>query len=175
MIHHIRIRAAEINDVEAIFSLLQPFSDQEILLPRSRDDIYQHLQEFVVAFYDNRLLGTAAVHVYGSNLAEIRSLVVDQQHHRLGLGRMLVEACEKWAAGLGVACIFALTYAPDFFECLGYSKTSKESLPHKIWTVCVHCAKFTDCDEVAVQKNLSNACIQPMKLIPILENHLQKL
>ncbi|MFQ5354886.1 MAG: N-acetyltransferase [Mariprofundaceae bacterium] len=171
----IHVRAAEIGDVEAIFDLLQPFADQEIILPRSRDDIYQHLQEFIVAICDDKLLGAAAVHIYGSNLAEIRSLVVNQQHHGTGLGRMLVEACEKWASGLGVACVFALTYAPDFFKRLGFSIVAKESLPHKIWTVCVHCARFTDCDEVAVQKNLSGARIKPMKLIPILESHLRNV
>jgi amino-acid N-acetyltransferase len=169
MPHRIRIRNAEVEDVGAIYELLRPFADQGIILPRSEDDIYQHLQEFVVALYDGRLLGVAAMHIYGSNLAEIRSLVVSRGHQGMGLGGMLVEACEKWAAGLGVACVFALTYTPEFFERLGYARVPKESLPHKIWTVCVHCSKFSNCDEIAVQKRLADSPIEPMKTIPILE------
>ena len=72
-------------------------------------------------------------------------------------------------AGLGVARIFALTYVPGFFARLGYAQVPKETLPHKVWTVCVHCDKFADCDELAVEKRLSDAPIQPMRLIPILE------
>jgi len=169
MPHRIQVRTAEVGDVDAIAALLEPFARQEIILPRSRDDIFQHLQEFVVACFDGDLAGVAAMHIYGSNLAEVRSLVVrdEMQHH--GIGHLLLEACEKWGAGLGVACIFALTYVPDFFSRFGYEQVPKESLPHKIWTVCVHCAKFADCDEVAVQKRLSDAPIQPMRVVPILE------
>ncbi|MDQ6958002.1 MAG: N-acetyltransferase [Mariprofundaceae bacterium] len=169
MPHRIQVRAAEVDDVSAIAELLAPFAEKEIILPRSRDDIFQHLQEFVVAFFDEDLAGVAALHIYGSNLAEVRSLVVRDDMQGRDIGRLLLEACEKWGAGLGVACIFALTYVPEFFLSHGYEQVLKESLPHKIWTVCVHCSKFADCDEVAVQKRLSDAPIQPMRVVPILE------
>jgi len=169
MPHRIQVRVADVDDVDAIAALLAPFARQEIILPRPRDDIFQHLQEFVVACFDEELAGVAAMHIYGSNLAEVRSLVVrsDMQGH--GIGHMLLKACEKWGTGLGVACIFALTYVPEFFSRHGYKQVSKESLPHKIWTVCVHCSKFADCDEIAVQKRLSDAPIKPMRVVPILE------
>ena len=167
--HHITVRVAEIDDVDAIHDLLQPFAEKHIILPRSHDDLYQHLQEIIVAEYDGALVGTTALHVYGSNLAEIRSLVVRPDHQKRQVGRLMIEAAEKWAAGLGVARIFALTYVPGFFARLGYAQVPKETLPQKVWTVCVHCAKFADCDEVAVEKRLSDAPIQPMPLIPMLE------
>ncbi|HXH73288.1 MAG TPA: N-acetyltransferase [Mariprofundaceae bacterium] len=169
MPHNICIRSAEAGDVEAIHALLLPHAEKRVLLPRSIDDIFQHLQEFLVAEYDGRLAGVVALHVYTSSLGEIRSLVVDAdtQHH--GIGSLLVEACEKWAAGLGIATVFALTYVTGFFLRQGYEVVSKESFPHKIWTVCVHCAKFADCDEVAVQKKLAEAPVKPMRLIPVIE------
>jgi len=169
MPHRIQVRAAEVDDVSAIAELLALFAEKEIILPRSRDDIFQHLQEFVVAFFDGDLAGVAALHIYGSNLAEVRSLVVRDDMQGRSIGRLLLEACEKWGAGLGVACIFALTYVPEFFLRYGYGQVLKESLPHKIWTVCVHCSKFADCDEVAVRKKLSDAPIKPMRVAPILE------
>jgi len=169
MAHNIQVRMAAVEDVGAIHDLLLPFAEADIILPRTRDNIFQHLQEFVVALYDNDLVGVVAVHIYGSNLAEIRSLVVRDDMHGIGIGKLLIEGSEKWAAQLGVACIFALTYVPDFFDKMGYRRVPRESLPHKVWTVCVHCAKFTDCDEVAVEKRLSDAPIKPMSILPIIE------
>ncbi|RMG91701.1 MAG: N-acetyltransferase [Zetaproteobacteria bacterium] len=169
MPHRISIRPAAASDVDSIHDLLRPMAEAHVILPRNRDEIFEHLQEFLVATYDHDLAGVAALHVYGTNLGEIRSLVVapEMQGHRLG--SMLVDACERWAKGLGLARLFALTYVPEFFVKKGYQIVSKESLPHKIWTVCIHCAKFSHCDEVAVEKRLSDAPIQPMKMIPILE------
>lgn len=169
MAHNISVRMAGVDDVDAIHTLLQPFSDTHIILPRTRDNIFQHLQEFIVAEYDGELAGVVAVHIYGSNLAEIRSLVVRDDLQKHGIGRLLIEGSEKWAAQIGVACIFALTYVPGFFARMGYRQVARESLPHKVWTVCVHCSKFSDCDEIAVEKRLSDAPIQPMFMPPIIE------
>jgi len=151
------IRAAQTGDVDAIQKLLEPFIETEIILPRTKDDIYQHLQEFSVATCNGCLLGTAAMHIYSSTLAEIRSLVVGNSCQGHGIGNLLVRNCEQRAAELGVSKLFALTYLPTFFESAGYIRVTRESLPHKIWTVCIHCSRFSDCDEVAVQKSLSSA------------------
>lgn len=169
MSRHLLVRAAEAQDVEYILTLLQPHVDQHIILPRTADDIFQSLQEFMVAECDGELAGAVAMHVYGSNLGEIRSLVVGEALQGLGIGRLLVEASEKVAIGLGLARLFALTYVPDFFTGMGYEVVAKESLPQKVWTVCVHCARFVQCEEVAVQKKLSDAPISPMRLKPIIE------
>jgi len=168
MSHCIVVRAAETSDVEAMYILLRPYVKEQIILQRSKDDLYQHLQEFIVAEYDGVLVGTAALHIYGSNIAEIRSLVVSPNYQGKRIGHLLVESCEKLALQLHIAQLFALTYVDHFFASMGYDVVPKESLPHKIWTVCVHCKKFADCDEIAVQKRLSDAPIKPMKIPPIL-------
>ncbi len=168
MSHSIVVRAAETDDVGAMYGLLVPYAKEQVILQRSKDDLFEHLQEFVVAEYDGVVVGTAALHIYGSNIAEIRSLVVSPDYQGKCIGHMLVEGCEKMAAKLHVAKVFALTYVQDFFVSMGYRVVPKESLPQKIWTVCVHCKKFGDCDEIAVEKRLSDARIEPMQVIPIL-------
>jgi len=145
---------AEASDVSAMHALLLPYSENKIVLPRTEDSLYQHLQEFLVAEYDGKLVGLAALHVYQANLAEVRSLVVCDSHQGMGIGKLLVEGCEKVATGLGIERLFALTYVEKFFAHLGYSTVKKESLPHKIWTACIHCEKFSSCDEIAVEKRL---------------------
>jgi len=169
MSHQITVRRASVDDVEGIYEMLKPFAEKDIILQRSRDNIFQHLQEFLVADYDGALAGVVCAHIYGKNLAEVRSLVVDPVCQQHGVGRLLVEGCERWLAGLGVTKIFALTYVTGFFIKQGYRIVSKESLPHKVWTVCVHCARFADCDEVAVEKTVAEGFDQKMNMMPIIE------
>ncbi len=166
MSHRILIRNAEADDVKAMHALLLPYSEKKIVLPRTEDSLYQHLQEFLVAEYDGKLVGLAALHVYQANLAEVRSLVVCDSHQGMGIGKLLVEGCEKFAAGLGIQRLFALTYVDGFFGHMGYKVVAKESLPHKIWTACIHCEKFSGCDEIAVEKRLT---VESTETVPILE------
>jgi len=150
----IQIRSATVDDVEAIYQLLLPYAEHDIILLRDRDNIFQHLQEFLVAGVDGEIAGAVCAHIYSENLAEVRSLAVRPDQQQQGIGQMLVEGCEQWLKSLGVSKVFALTYVTDFFIKQGYSIVSKESLPHKIWTVCIHCSRFADCDEIAVEKRL---------------------
>ena len=150
----IQVRPAQVQDVPHIYQLLLPFMLDKTLINRDEDDIFEHLQEFVVALRDDELVGVSALHIYGSNLAEIRSLVVSPKTQRLSIGHKLVKACETMGQQLGVTRIFALTYIDKFFLSQGYTVAAKESLPQKVWTVCIHCPKFSHCDEIAVVKDL---------------------
>jgi amino-acid N-acetyltransferase len=152
--HEIVLRAAQVQDVEPIYQLMLPFMQDKTLIERNQDDIFEHLQEFMVALKDNTIVGVAALHIYGSNLAEIRSLVVSPKAQRMSIGHQLVKACEAMGKQLGVTRVFALTYIDQFFLEQGYDIVAKESLPQKVWTVCVHCPKFSHCDEIAVAKSI---------------------
>jgi len=149
------IRQAQVQDVDAMYDFMLPYMLDKTLIPRDKDNIFQHLQEFVVAIMDDAVVGVAALHVYTSTLAEVRSLVVPSHHQGLGIGAALVTACEAFASTMGITRVFALTYVDKFFMKLGYELVTKESLPQKVWTVCVHCPKFSHCDEIAVHKILS--------------------
>ncbi|MDQ6991811.1 MAG: N-acetyltransferase [Mariprofundaceae bacterium] len=155
MSSQINIRAAKVCDVDGIEALLTPYAQKKIVLQRSKDDVFQHLQEFIVAEYNGIVVGTVALHVYASHIAEIRSLVVNPDYQDMKIGYSLLEECEKKAIQLGIDQVFALTYVDQFFLRMGYGVVLKETLPHKIWTVCIHCDKFSACDEIAVVKHLS--------------------
>jgi len=149
------LRSATAQDIDAIAQLLQPAIAADIILPRSRDDLFAHLSEWLVVERDQCVVGCAALHVYSETLAEIRSLVVAPQLRHLGLGRTLVKGCEAMAHTLAIEQLFALTYVTDFFIRLGFVTIPRESLPHKVWTVCIHCQHFARCEEVAVHKILN--------------------
>jgi amino-acid N-acetyltransferase len=79
---------------------------------------------------------------------------VREEDRKKGIGAKLVKACLEESRTLGIKRVFALTYEPEFFERLGFRKVDKADLPHKIWTDCLKCVKFPDCDEVSLVKEL---------------------
>ena len=148
------IRKAKLNDAKEIQRLIKLYAPRGGVLPRSLSEIYDHLRDFFLFVRNRKVIGICALHICWDDLAEIRSLAVKEEDQNKGIGARLVKACLKESALLGVRRVFALTYEPEFFERLGFEKVDKSTLPHKIWADCLNCAKFPDCDEIAVLKEL---------------------
>ena len=148
------IRKARISDVKEIQQLIKLYSARGNILPRSLSDLYDHLRDIFVFVRNRKVIGVCALHICWDDLAEIRSLVVREEARNKGIGLKLVKACLEESKGLGVKRIFALTYDPEFFGRLGFEKVDKAGLPHKIWTDCLKCVKFPDCDEEAMVKEI---------------------
>lgn len=144
------IRKAVVADVGDMQKLINSFAEKNAMLPRALSAIYENIRDFVVMEEDGRVVGCCALHVSWSDLAEVKSLAVDESTQGKGYGKQLVEVCLGEARELGVTSVFALTYVPDFFEKLGFSRIDKSKLPHKIWSECINCPKFPDCGEEAV-------------------------
>ena len=144
------IRKAKLRDVKDVQRLIKLYSTRGEMLPRSLSELYDNIRDFVVSTRNRRVIGICALHVCWEDLAEIRSLAVEERNRGRGIGATLVKACLEEARMLGVKRVFALTYQSDFFERLGFKKVDKSVLPHKIWTDCLRCVKFPDCDEIAV-------------------------
>ncbi len=151
------IRKARIGDVKAIQKLVGDYARKGDMLPRSLSEIYENLRDYVVYVdgEDGPPLGSAALHIMWEDLAEVRSLAVHDDVGRRGVGTQLVEACTSEAIVLGITKVFALTYKPAFFEKMGFRQVDKAELPHKIWTDCLKCSKFPDCDEIALVADFS--------------------
>ncbi len=149
------VRRAKISDVKAIYSLINDYAEQDRMLFRPMDDIYKNLQAFTVAEIDGDIIGCCALEVIWSDLAEIKSLAVDEGHKNKGVGKSLVAAALEQAAELGVPKVFALTMDTGFFEKLGFAKIEKDKLPMKVWSDCARCPKQQNCDETAVVKTVS--------------------
>jgi len=148
------VRSAKISDVESIYSLVNDYAEQEKMLFRPMADIYKNLQAFTVAEIDGNIIGCCALEVIWSDLAEIKSLAVDENHKNQGIGKSLVAAAFEQAARLGLLKVFALTMDPGFFEKLGFEVIEKDKLPMKVWSDCARCPKQQNCDEKAVIKTV---------------------
>jgi RNA 3'-terminal phosphate cyclase (ATP) len=144
------VRKARAVDVPAIQRLVAHFALRGELLPRTLNELYERLRDFFVCEVDGEVVGICALSVYWEDLAEVRSLAVQEVQGGKGLGRALVNACLEEAANIGVHRVFALTYRPGFFEKLGFRVIDRRELPQKIWKDCLKCAKVACCDEVAL-------------------------
>jgi amino-acid N-acetyltransferase len=150
----LRVRPAAIGDVPEIHHLLDIYAAQGNLLPRTMSELYRHLRDFFVIEANGRVAACGALEIFTEDLGEVRSLVVDDAWKRQGLGRVLVERLIEEARAIGLKRLMALTYVPEFFHKLGFRTVPKDTLPEKVWSVCVKCYKFNNCDEVAVLKQL---------------------
>jgi amino-acid N-acetyltransferase len=149
-----KVRSAKISDVKAVYSLINFYAEQDEMLFRSMADIYKNLQAFTVVELEGNVVGCCALEIIWSDLAEIKSLAVDEANMEKGIGKMLVTAAAEQARQLGLQRLFALTLKPDFFEKLGFEIVEKETLPMKVWSDCAKCPKQQNCDEIAVVKSV---------------------
>lgn len=149
-----KVRSAKISDARAIHSLINSYAERDRMLFRSMADIYENLQAFTVAELDGNVVGCCALQIIWSDLAEIKSLAVDEANTEKGIGKMLVAAATDQAAKLGLPRVFALTLNPDFFQKLGFKVIEKDTLPMKVWSDCAKCPKQQNCDEIAVIKEV---------------------
>ena len=149
------IRTAKIRDVKEINALISSYAERDRMLFRSMADIYENLQTFTVAVADGNMVGCCALEIIWSDLAEIKSLAVDEANKEKGVGKMLVSVALEQAGQLGVPRVFALTLEPEFFEKSGFKVVKKETLPMKVWSDCAKCPKQQNCDEIAVVRKVS--------------------
>jgi amino-acid N-acetyltransferase len=150
-----KIRSAKIQDAKAICSLINYYAEQDKMLFRSMVDIYENLRSFTVVEKDGRVVGCCALQIIWSDLAEIKSLAVEEANAGKGIGRMLLNSALEQAQELGVQRVFALTLATGYFEKLGFKRIEMDALPMKVWTDCAKCPKQENCDETAVIKIVS--------------------
>jgi len=144
------IRKAKLKDVNIIHEIANLYAAKGRMLPRSLSSIYENIRDFFICENDGLIIGCAALHICWQDLAEIKTLGVKPEHTGEGIGKMLVQNCLKEAYDLNLDKVFCLTFIPEFFESFGFRRIDKESLPRKIWSDCVNCPKFPDCDEIAL-------------------------
>jgi amino-acid N-acetyltransferase len=148
-------------DVKGIHALVTEGTRKGLLLPRSLNQIYTKLRDFWVVDSgpdsgpDSGVIGCCALQIAWESVAEVRSLLVSPRHRRRGIGTMMVNACLEEAKTFGISKVFCLTYQREFFSGMGFAEVAKETLPQKIWTDCIDCPKFPNCDEIAMARDVA--------------------
>jgi amino-acid N-acetyltransferase len=148
---------AIIGDVPQIHKLVNSFANKGEMLSRALSEIYENVRDFFVVRDGEKVLACAALHIFWSDLAEIRAVSVAEELQDKGVGAALIKSCIDEAKGMGLETIFCLTYKPKFFAKLGFQEVDKNDLPRKVWGECLRCPKFPDCDEVALIYKLGSS------------------
>ena len=142
------LRGAHINDAEQMNKLVNHFAQKDLMLARPLSELYENIRDYYVYIENGSVVGCAALHIFWKDLAEIKSIAVEEDYQKRGIGKQLIQKCLEEGKILGINRLVVLTYIPEFFERMGFKRVDKELLPHKIWSECVRCYKFPDCYEV---------------------------
>jgi amino-acid N-acetyltransferase len=147
-------RKAKMSDVEQIAALINAYADQGLMLNRTLPSLYQKIRDYTLIENNNAIIGVGGLHILWKDLSEICSLAIAPRFINNGLGLALVDILLQESRELGIEKVFALTYQPAFFEKSGFARIGKDQLPQKVWTECINCPKFPNCDEIALIKSL---------------------
>ena len=148
---------AKLSDIQEMQALVTTEIKDGIILNRTEDEIATNIRSYVLAKEEGILVGYTALHIHSNRVAEIRSLIVDEEYRGQNVGKRMVEFTLEEARMLGVEeDVLVLTYLPLFFQKLNFHEISKESIPeHKIWADCIKCIHFPICNEIALVYKLS--------------------
>ena len=145
------LRQATSDDAPAIHELITRYRDEGRLLSRRLEEIAVHASRFIVAVdEDEVVVGCVDLAPLSRTVAEVRSLVVDEDARSAGIGRQLIDAVITRAKTAGFERVCAFTHAPSFFVQLGFSIVPHDWLPEKISTNCATCPQFRTCGQWAV-------------------------
>ena len=127
------IRPARTPDVSVVRRLVGLFTEEGRILAKAPVTLYEDVQEFLVAEIDGVVVGCGALHVMWEDLGEIRTLAVDPQHARQGIGGQILDALIGRARELGLARLFCLTFELGFFRSRGFDEIEGSPVDHSVF------------------------------------------
>jgi len=157
----IKVRPARTRDISAIADLCGPLIQSRVLLGKERVELYESVQEFVVAEdASGKVVACGALHVMWEDLGEVRTVAVDQAHQGHGVGKQILENLLGKAKELGLKRIFCLTFEVDFFKKIGFEPISETPVDPDVYAELVRSndegiAEFLDLARVK-QNTLGN-------------------
>jgi amino-acid N-acetyltransferase len=118
------VRPARTSDVPLIRKVAEPLVAKRVLLGKEMVELYESIQEFVVAELDGEVVGFGALHVFWQDLAEVRTLAVSEAARQRGVGAAILRELLERARVLGIHRVFCLTFETKFFSSHGFVEIS---------------------------------------------------
>jgi amino-acid N-acetyltransferase len=115
-----QIRPAHTSDIKGIRQLIDSYSPQGRLLTKETVTLYESVQEFTVAIEGNDVVGCGALHVLWEDLAEVRTVAVNEKLRGQGIGHQILESIISRAEEIGIKRLFCLTFETEFFGRHGF-------------------------------------------------------
>lgn len=129
------IRRAFKKDVRVVQRLIRDSIASKELVPRGRQDIIEHLQDWYVFEIDKNIVGCVMLHLFAPDgkVAELGCLFVSEMHKNQGIGKKLLDFAQNQARRAGVETLLALsTQAFAYFEQkAGFQEGTIDILPEE--------------------------------------------
>jgi len=143
--------------IKSIHALLQFYNIKGELLARPLSKLYDHLRDFWV--YEDpqkkRWWDAAPCSSAGKTLLKYAPWPLIRNSP--GTGHQEDNDGEDHTGGavyFKITDLFTLTYRPTFFKPFGFFGIDKNLLPIKVWSDCIGCVSFPNCNETAMLKKL---------------------
>ncbi|MDO4505338.1 MAG: amino-acid N-acetyltransferase [Spirochaetales bacterium] len=127
-----KIRAMTREDISEVITLMQPFVNQGILLQRTKEQLDNQYQNYIVYELDGAIRACSALIPYPDGQMEIAAVAVDKTCSNIGIGPKMIKFLVKQAKEKKASGLFLLTtQTSDWFENLGFTPSEVSSLPQQ--------------------------------------------
>src|ERR1700704_791739 len=128
-----RLRAARVEDVRGMLTLIEPLEADGTLVKRSRELLEAEIGNFFVVEHDGVIVGCAALYPFPDDKSgEFACLAVAPGYREEGYGERLLKACEEKAKKMKLRRLFALTtHAAHWFLEQGFRAAEVDALPSR--------------------------------------------
>jgi len=116
----ILIRSARASDLVGLTDLINRAATMKAILPRSREEVANYLETFVIAEHEGAVAACAALASVDPSHAEIRSVAVDPIVQKMGVGIKMVRFLIDVAEQVELSRLFLVTTKPEFFAKAGF-------------------------------------------------------
>jgi amino-acid N-acetyltransferase len=128
-----KLRPAQIQDVGAILTLIEPLENEGVLVRRPRELLEMEMSRFSVIEHDGMIIGCAALYPFQrEDAGELACLVIQPNHRNQSYGDTLLQHIEKQASDARMRKLFVLTTrAAHWFIERGFKEGAVEHLPEQ--------------------------------------------
>jgi amino-acid N-acetyltransferase len=144
------IRAARVSEIVSMSALFEDEVRAGRMLPRDPAEVAAHIDNWLVAEENGRIVGCVSLVFFNQELCEVRSLAVHSNHRGNGLGGDLIRAAVDMARTRGMRRVLTLTRSLGVFERVGFTRDLIVNFPEKVWRDCTPCPFRERCDEVTL-------------------------
>lgn len=127
-----KIRQMTRDDISEVITLMQPFVNQGILLQRTKEQLDNQYQNYIVYELDGAIRACSALIPYPDGQMEIAAVAVDKTCSNIGIGPKMIKFLMKQAKEMKASGLFLLTtQTSDWFENLGFIPSEVSTLPQQ--------------------------------------------
>jgi amino-acid N-acetyltransferase len=129
---HENIRSLQPADIPEILRIMSPYVEEEILLPRTEQELANQLDHFVVYEVDGILHACGAMipSAEEKGRGEIAAITVDRTYEGFGIGKRILSYLVDRARSSGIRHLYVLTtQTADWFLQFGFREGGVQDLP----------------------------------------------